>query len=65
MWNNTVKKKANLQETKLGQGSYVVLGMIEKCDRTKGSAVTVDNFFTMLPLLDKLAEMGMYAVGTI
>ena len=54
-----------MRETKLGQGSYVVLGMIEKCDRTKGSAVTVDNFFTMLPLLDKLAEIGMYAVGTI
>ena len=59
------EKNANLRETKLGQGSYVILDMIEKCDRNKGSAVTVDNFFTTLPLLDKLADMGMYAVGTI
>ena len=58
-------KNTNLPETELGQGSYVALGMIEKCDLTKGSTVAVDNFFTTLPLLDKLTDTGMYGVGTI
>ena len=58
-------KDTNLPETGLGQGSDVVLGMIEKCDLTKGSTVAMDNFFTTLPLLDKLTDMGMYGVGTI
>ena len=39
-----------MPETRLGQGSDVVLGMIEKCDLTKGSTV---------------ADIGMYGVGTI
>ena len=43
----------------------VVLGLIEKCDLTKGSTVEMNNFFTTLPLLDKLTDMGMYGVGTI
>ena len=57
-----------MTETGLGQGSDVVLGMIEKCDLTEGSTVStvaMDNFFTTLPLLDKLTDMGMYGVGTI
>ena len=45
-------KDADLPETALGLGSDVVLGMIEKCDVTKGSTVAMDNFFTTSPLLD-------------
>ena len=59
------RKDTALPETGLGQGSDVVFGMIEKCDLTKGSTVAMDNFFTTLPLLDELIDMGMYAVGTI
>ena len=58
-------KNTDFPETGLEQGSYVVLGMIEKCDLTKGSTVAVDNLFTTLPLLDKLTDMGMYGVSTI
>ena len=39
--------------------------MTVKCDLTKGSTVTMDSFLSMLPLLDKLTDMGMYGVGTI
>ena len=53
-----------MPETGLGQGSDVVLGMIEKCYLTKGSTVSMDNFFSMLPH-EKLTDMGMYGVGTI
>ena len=53
-------KDTNLLETSIWQGSDVVLGMIEKCDLTKGSTVAMDNFFTTLLLLDKLMDMGMY-----
>ena len=49
----------------LRQGSDVDLGMIEKLDLTKVSTVALDNFFTTLPLFDKLTDMGMYGVGTI
>ena len=58
-------KDTNLLETGLGQGSDVVLCMIEKCNLTKGYTVAMDNFFTTLPLLDKLTDMGMYGVATI
>ena len=59
------EKDTDFSETGLGQGSDVVLGMIEKCDLTIGSTVTMNKFFTTLPLLDKLTDMGMYGVGTI
>ena len=59
------EKDTNLPETGLGQGFDVVLGLIEKCDLTKGSMVAMDNFFTTLPLLHKLTDMGMHGVGTI
>ena len=58
-------KDTDLPETGLGQGFDVALGMTEKCDLTKGSTVTMDNLLTTLPLLDKLADMGIYGVGTI
>ena len=54
-----------MPETKLGEGSDVAFGMIEKCDLTKGSTVTIDNLFTTLPILDKLTDMGMYKVDTV
>ena len=38
-------KGTSLSETSIWQGSDVVLGMIEKCDLTKGSTVAMDNFF--------------------
>ena len=58
-------KRTDLPETGLGQDSDVILGMIEKCDLSKGSTRAMDNFFTTLPLLDKLTDMSMYGVGTI
>ena len=58
-------KDTNLPETGLGQRSAVVLGMIEKCDLTKVFTPAMDNFFTTLPLFDKLTNMGMYGVDTI
>ena len=54
-----------MPETGLGQGSDVVLVMIEKCDLTKGSTVAMDIFFTTLLLLDKLTDMSMYGVSTV
>ena len=57
-------KDTNLPEIGLGQGSDVVLGMTVKCDLAKGSTMAMDNFFTTLPLLDKLTDMDMYGVGT-
>ena len=56
-------KDTDLPETGLGQGSDVVLGMIEKCDLPDGSTMAMGNFFATLPLLDKLMDMGMYGVG--
>ena len=55
-------KRTDLPETGLGQDSDVILGMIEKCDLSKGSTRAMDNFFTTLPLLDKLTDMSMYGV---
>ena len=58
-------KYTNLPEARLGQSPDVVLGMIEKCNLTKGYTVAMDNFFTMFPLLNKLTDMGMYGMGTL
>ena len=58
-------KDNDFPETGLGQGSDVVLGKIKKCDLTKGSTVAMNNFFTTLPLLEKLTDVSMYGVGTI
>ena len=56
---------SSLPEAELGQDSDVVLGMIDKCDLTKGYTVAMDNFFSTFPLLDKLTDMCMYGVGTV
>ena len=54
-----------MPETKVELGSDVALGMIKKCDLTKGSTVAMKNFFTASAPLDKLTDIGMYGVGTI
>ena len=53
-----------MPETGLGQGSDVALGMIEKFNLTKWSTVAMHNFFTTLPLHDKLMDVAMCGVGT-
>ena len=58
-------KDTNLPEAKLGEGSDVAFIMIEKCDLTKWSTVTIDNLFTTLPILNKLTDMGMYKVDAV
>jgi len=56
----------DLPTTGMGQGSDVVLGLIEKSQvLNQGCTVTFDNLFTSLPLLDKLTEMGIGGTGTI
>ena len=57
------ENNTNLPET--GLIFDVVLGMIEKFNLNKWSVVTVDYFFTTLPLLEKLTHMDMYGVSTI
>ena len=49
----------------LGQGAYVVSGLIEKCEVKAGSTVISGNLFTSLPLLDELTELGICALGTL
>ena len=39
--------------------------MNEKCDLTKGSTVARENFYTTLPLLEKLTYIGRHTVGAI
>ena len=53
------------KETGLGQGTDIVLGLIEKCNLPSGSSVTFDNLFTSLTLLDKLTKRGIGGLGTI
>ena len=56
----------NIEETGLGQRPDIVLGLIEKkCKLHKQSAVTFDNLFISLPLLDKLSEDSIYGLETI
>ena len=53
-----------MEDTGLGQGADVVLGLIEKCEVKAASTVTFDNLFTLLPLLDELTKLGIGARGT-
>ena len=55
----------DLDETSLGQGPDVVLGLLEKANVTEGSTITFDNLFTTLPLLDELTRLGIGGIGTI
>ena len=43
----------------------VALGLIEKWELKEGSTVAFHNLFTYLPLLDKLAELGIFGCGTL
>ena len=52
-------------DTGLGQGTDVVLGLIEICLVKDGSTVAFDNLFTSLPLLDELTELGIGALVTL
>ena len=49
----------------LGQSANIVLGLTEKCKVKAASTVTIGNLFTSLPLLDKLIELGIGALGTL
>ncbi len=49
----------------MGQGSNVVLGLIQKSYIAKGSKLYFDNLFTSFPLLDRLHEMGLGGTGTL
>ena len=55
----------NFPDTGLGQGTDVVLGLIEKCNVKDGSAVRLDNLFTLLPLLDEVTKLGIGVLKTI
>ena len=55
----------DLQDTGLGQGADVVLGLIEKCEVKAGSTLSFDNLLTSLPWLDDLHELGVGALITL
>ena len=54
-----------MSDTGLGQGTVVVLGLIEMREVKAGSTVTLDNLFTSQPLLDELPELGIGALNTL
>ena len=55
----------DLPDTGLGQGAYVVLDFIEKCELKAGSTDTFDNVFTSLLFLDELTELVISAFCTL
>ena len=57
-------RDTDLDETDLGQGPDVVLGLLEKANVTGGSTITCDNLFTTLPLLYELTKLGIGGIGT-
>ena len=54
-----------LTETSLGLGGNVVLSLAQACDVPIGSRLYFDNWFTSLPLLDRLKAKGVGGTGTI
>ena len=54
-----------LPDTGLGQSADVVLGLTERCKVKPGSTVIFDSLFILLPLLDKLTQLGIGAHGTL
>ena len=42
-----------------------MLGLLEKCNVKDGSAVRLDNLFTLLPLLDEMTKLGIGVLETI
>jgi len=51
--------------SELGQGADVVLQLTETLPTDKCYKVFADNFFTSVPLIEKLQERGMHYVGTV
>jgi len=51
--------------SELGQGADVVLQLTETLPTDKCYKVFADNFFTSVPLIEKLQERGMHYFGTV
>ena len=58
-------KDTKIEDRGLGQGSNVVLDLLEKCNLPQGSQVFFDNLFTSVPLLGELSERGIGGTGTL
>ena len=55
----------DLPDIGLGQVADVVLVLVEKCEVKAGWAVTSDNLFNSLSLLDEPTELGISTLGTL
>ena len=49
----------------LGQGTIVVLELVEKAGLRLGMRVTYDNMFTSIALISRLIELGIGGTGNI
>ncbi|KAL4153014.1 hypothetical protein QTP88_000847 [Uroleucon formosanum] len=60
-------KSGDLQNTEYGLGASVIISYANNLltHRIAPYHLVFDNFFTGLPLLEKLSEMGLYGTGTI
>ncbi|XP_060863589.1 piggyBac transposable element-derived protein 3-like [Metopolophium dirhodum] len=60
-------KSGDLQNTEYGLGASVTISYANNllAHRIAPYHLVFDNFFTGLPLLEKLSEMGLYGTGTI
>ncbi|KAF0297800.1 PiggyBac transposable element-derived protein 3 [Amphibalanus amphitrite] len=58
-------RATRLQETGLGQGADVVLGLVEACQVGPGHELFFDNLFTSVDLLEVLDARGIGATGTL
>ncbi|GBM30583.1 hypothetical protein AVEN_27617-1 [Araneus ventricosus] len=57
-----------LPQTSLGQGSDVVLGLMNKVYARESNGqprVVMDNLFTSIPLLNELSKKGISGTGTV
>ncbi len=52
-------------EPEVGVGGSVVLNLLKKLPKDSGYSIYMDNFFTSVRLLEKLAEQGHDGTGTI
>ena len=53
------------EEREVGLGEHVVLQMAEHLQLGQPWMLFFDNFFSSIPLIDKLYERGIYATATI
>ena len=51
--------------SELGQGADVVLQLAASLPSHQNFKIYADNFFTSVPLVEKLMERGMHYVGTV